>query len=152
MPVVRQVREIIGRRAAENPYRLPDDAIFSTDVPRQRSRGRKPLKSRRGSPVEHGRPIGTSTLQRWVGRVGAASAPWALHDLRRTFISTAVNLGLSVYVVKKLVRHADGADVTAGYVSLDVEQLRRHAQTVADALFAPPARVIAFSTGKEDTV
>ena len=59
---------------------------------------------------------------------------------------------MSVYVVRKLVHHADGNDVTAGYVWLAVEQLRQHAQHVADALFAPPARVIAFSTGKEDAV
>lgn len=144
VPLVTQTRAIIEQRAAEDPHRQPGDAVFSTDVPRPAPRSRKGTKSRRGLPVEHGRPIGTSTLQRWVGRVGETTAPWAMHDLRRSFISKAVDLGVSSYVIKKLVHHADGNDVTAGYVSLDVERLRQHAQQVADALFRLPAQVIAF--------
>lgn len=46
------------------------------------------------------------------------------HDLRRTFISVAESLDISPYVVKKLVNHSMGGDVTAGYIIWDVERLR----------------------------
>lgn len=56
------------------------------------------------------------------------------HDLRRTFASIADKEGLGSYTIKKLLNHAtDGRDVTAGYVSSDLEDLRRAQQRVADA-------------------
>jgi len=59
-----------------------------------------------------------------------------IHDLRRTFITAATHwLKLPTYDVKLLVNHAlPREDVTAGYVSPSVEQLRAPMQAVTDKL------------------
>jgi len=58
------------------------------------------------------------------------------HGFRHLYSSVAGNL-LPAYPLKQLLNHAlDGRDVTAGYVKLTPEQLRPHAQAVADRLFA----------------
>lgn len=57
---------------------------------------------------------------------------FCLHDLRRTFASLAESLDLSAYAVKRLLNHADGNDVTAGYLVLDVERLRAPMQQITD--------------------
>lgn len=57
---------------------------------------------------------------------------FCLHDLRRTFASLAESLDLSAYAVKRLLNHADGNDVTAGYLVLDVERLRGPMQQITD--------------------
>jgi len=61
---------------------------------------------------------------------------WTLHDLRRTFITAATHLcRLHPYDVKLIVNHSlPREDVTAGYVSPSVEQLRLPMQTVTDKL------------------
>jgi integrase len=56
------------------------------------------------------------------------------HDLRRTFLSLADSLGLSVYVVKALANHAVNKDITGGYVIVDQERLRKAEQQVCDEL------------------
>lgn len=58
------------------------------------------------------------------------------HDLRRLFVSVAATSGIGVYQLKRLVNHAVGADVTAGYFITDIEQLREAAQKVAERLCA----------------
>jgi integrase len=61
-----------------------------------------------------------------------SGVPFSPHDCRRTFISIAAAL-VPGYVVKRLVNHADGNDITAGhYVRLDEATLRAAWQTVAD--------------------
>ena len=55
------------------------------------------------------------------------------HDLRRTFLSVGEN-EVSYMQLKRLVNHSTKNDVTAGYIILDVEQLRRPAQRIADVL------------------
>lgn len=57
---------------------------------------------------------------------------FCLHDLRRTFALLAESLDLSAYAVKRLLNHADGNDVTAGYLVLDVERLRAPMQQITD--------------------
>ena len=57
---------------------------------------------------------------------------FTIHDLRRTFISIAESLDISAYAVKKLVNHSTGGDVTAGYVIMDVERLRKPMQQITD--------------------
>jgi integrase len=49
---------------------------------------------------------------------------FVLHDLRRTFITTAAKLGIPHHLIKKLVNHISVADVTDGYVIFQVEHLR----------------------------
>jgi len=55
-----------------------------------------------------------------------------LHDLRRTFITTAERLDISAYALKRLVNHKSSGDVTSGYIIMDVERLREPMQRIAD--------------------
>ncbi|MBV1904594.1 MAG: tyrosine-type recombinase/integrase [Pseudomonadales bacterium] len=55
-----------------------------------------------------------------------------LHDLRRTFITVAESLDISMYAVKRLVNHSSSGDVTAGYVVWDPERLRAPMQRITD--------------------
>jgi integrase len=59
---------------------------------------------------------------------------FALHDLRRTFITVAESLDVSPYAIKRLVNHKLSSDVTAGYIGNDTARLRRAMQTISDAL------------------
>jgi len=69
------------------------------------------------------------SLNAIIKQSGVAFSPY---DLRRTFGTIAGGL-LPGYVVKRLMGHADGNDITAGhYVHLDEATLRAGWQTVAD--------------------
>jgi len=57
---------------------------------------------------------------------------FSCHDLRRTFATHATKLGISSYLVKAMLNHADHADVTAmHYVHLNTEDLRQAVQDTA---------------------
>lgn len=58
--------------------------------------------------------------------------PFAMHDLRRTFVTIAESLDISSFAVKALVNHKSGDDVTSGYIQLNVERLRQPMQTITD--------------------
>jgi len=60
---------------------------------------------------------------------------FSIHDLRRTFITIASSL-VTAYELKRLVNHKNGADVTAGYIVPDVEQLRGPMQKITDRLLS----------------
>jgi integrase len=67
------------------------------------------------------------------------------YDLRRTFITVANSLDVSQYKIKLLVNHVlPQSDVTAGYMSITIDDLRAPMQQIADRLLAivstPPAR------------
>jgi len=64
--------------------------------------------------------------------VGKTAVPFAMHDLRRTFVTLAESLDISAYSVKALVNHKQGDDVTSGYVQLSVERLRPPMQAITD--------------------
>lgn len=59
---------------------------------------------------------------------------FTLHDLRRTFITIAESLDIPVYALKRLLNHKMKNDVTAGYVIIDVERLRKPMQMITDYL------------------
>lgn len=60
---------------------------------------------------------------------------FTLHDLRRTFTTTAESLGLGTYTIKRLLNHRTRRDdVTAGYMVLTPEELREPAQKIEDAI------------------
>ena len=59
---------------------------------------------------------------------------FTLHDLRRTFITTAESLDISAYALKKLLNHKTNGDVTSGYIIMDTERLRKPMQMIADRL------------------
>lgn len=55
------------------------------------------------------------------------------HDLRRGFMSTAAELGIQVFSIKKMLNHSS-SDVTYGYYVADIERLRAEIQKVNDEL------------------
>jgi integrase len=57
---------------------------------------------------------------------------FCIHDLRRTFATIAESLDVPGYALKRLLNHADGADVTAGYIVASTERLREPMQRVTD--------------------
>ena len=55
---------------------------------------------------------------------------FTIHDLRRTFATIAAEMGISAFLLKKLLNHKSG-DVTEGYVISTVEILRSPLQKIA---------------------
>jgi integrase len=55
-----------------------------------------------------------------------------MHDLRRTFITAAESLDISMLAIKQLVNHKSGSDVTGGYVIKSFERLREPMQRITD--------------------
>jgi integrase len=75
--------------------------------------------------------------KRQVEKVIAVSGvPFLLHDLRRTFTSTARDLGIHPYTISRLVNHKRPGDITASYSIHGVEDLRRPMQRLADCFGA----------------
>lgn len=66
----------------------------------------------------------------------ASSVSFLLHDLRRTFTSTARDLGIHPYTISRLVNHKRPGDITASYSIHSVEDLRRPMQRLTDRLRA----------------
>jgi integrase len=58
---------------------------------------------------------------------------FCIHDLRRTFTSLAEQ-EVSYAVLKRLLNHYTGNDVTAGYLVIPVDQLRAPMQRVTDRM------------------
>jgi integrase len=72
---------------------------------------------------------------------------FTVHGLRNSYISPATAAGIHPYHLKLLVNHSvPKADVTAGYLSRDVESLREPQQRVTDwilrAVRVEPAKVV----------
>ena len=61
-----------------------------------------------------------------------AGVPHMAHDLRRTFITIAESIDVPAYTLKALVNHHVGADVTQGYLQINVERLRDPMQRITD--------------------
>jgi integrase len=64
--------------------------------------------------------------------IEATGIQFTVHDLRRTFITIAESLDIPAYALKRLLNHKMSRDVTAGYIMLDVERLRKPMQLIAD--------------------
>jgi len=54
------------------------------------------------------------------------------HDLRRTFATVAESLDIPAYAVKALLNHKTSGDVTAGYIQMTPERLRKPMQRITD--------------------
>lgn len=70
----------------------------------------------------------------------ASGVEFTLHDLRRTFIIIAESLDIPAYALKRLLNHKPGADVTAGYIVIDVERLRGPMQKITDFILKAAGR------------
>jgi integrase len=71
---------------------------------------------------------------RWNQRaiVQLSGVGFTPHDCRRTFATIAESLDIPAYALKRLLNHATGADVTAGYIVASVERLREPMQKITD--------------------
>ncbi|TCO73704.1 tyrosine-type recombinase/integrase [Chromatocurvus halotolerans] len=79
-----------------------------------------------------------------------AGVGFTLHDLRRTFTTTAESLNVGTYTIKRLLNHRTRRDdVTAGYLVLTPEELRQPAQRIADAIMTHAGRFDAASGGMD---
>lgn len=80
---------------------------------------------------EAGRRV--SNLRYAQDRIEMATAVhFTPHDLRRTFATIAESIDIPAYALKRLLNHADGADVTAGYLIVTPERLRDPMQRITD--------------------
>jgi integrase len=62
---------------------------------------------------------------------------WTIHDLRRTFATTAESMDISIYSIKCLLNHSRKAmqqDVTGGYFVPDIKRLRGAAKKIEQRL------------------
>ena len=64
------------------------------------------------------------------------------HDMRRLFTTQADALDLSPFVIKRLVNHSVGSDVTSGYIVSDLERLQGPIQKIED-------RILSLAKAKE---
>jgi integrase len=69
-----------------------------------------------------------SIVKRVANRSGV---PFAMHDLRRTFITIAESLDIASYTLKHLLNHRAETDVTGGYIIIDTERLRAPVERIA---------------------
>lgn len=81
---------------------------------------------------------------------------FTVHDLRRTFITIAESLDIPAYALKRLMNHKMNNDVTAGYIIVDVERLRKPMQTITDFILKcmrviPSAEVINLDLSSQET-
>ncbi|MFT5346149.1 MAG: integrase, partial [Dinoroseobacter sp.] len=68
-------------------------------------------------------------------RVAAASGvTFTLHDLRRTYITIAESLDIPHYALKRLLNHRSSADVTGGYIIINVDRLRGPVELISERI------------------
>ena len=65
-----------------------------------------------------------------------AGCSFTLHDLRRTFLTTAERLRFEYVVLKKLANHSGRNDTTFGYIIVEVERLREPMQMITNQLLS----------------
>ena len=132
LPLSRPLAEMLERRNAARTDRKETDLVFA-------------------GGGEGGR---LGNVRRGILYVTEQSGiPFAPHDLRRTFATTAERLDLPTYAVKRLMNHTiTTGDVTGGYIQIDVERLRVPVQQIADAILAAakqkPSTVVDFSLAR----
>jgi integrase len=74
-------------------------------------------------------------VKSFTRRVGErCGVEFSAHDLRRTFITIAESLDIPAYALKRLLNHRASADVTGGYIVIDVERLREPVEKIAQQI------------------
>lgn len=73
------------------------------------------------------------------------------HDARRTFATIAELSGVGTYILKRLMNHRSGrvSDVTAGYISLPVEELVEPAARIEMKIMQEAGIQVPFINTKE---
>lgn len=76
-------------------------------------------------------PFNIEEPKKFITKVAEWSdVPFSTHDLRRTFLSHATAVNISLPVQKELVNHSRKNDVTDGYIQIDSDTLRNAAEKV----------------------
>lgn len=98
---------------------------------------RRRQAARRGEfvfPADSGSGHITEPRKAMLNVVELSGVEFTIHDLRRTFITTAESLDISAYALKRWLNHRMNHDVTSGYLVIDVERLRKPMQQITDYL------------------
>lgn len=107
---------IVPDNKSKRPYSVPLTG-FLEDI----------LDRRAGSD----RPFCIEEPKKFIAKVAEWSdVPFSTHDLRRTFLSHATAVNVSLPVQKELVNHSRENDVTDGYIQVDPDVLRDAAEKV----------------------
>ncbi len=85
-------------------------------------------------PADSGSGHITEPRKAMLNVVQLSRVEFTIHDLRRTFITTAESLDIAAYALKRLLNHRMNHDVTSGYLVIDVERLRKPMQQITDYL------------------
>lgn len=73
--------------------------------------------------------------RKFLQRVTAASGvSFTLHDLRRTYITIAESLDIPHYALKRFLNHRSSADVTGGYIIINVDRLRGPVELISERI------------------
>jgi integrase len=125
---------LIPQPKSQVPFMLPlSDELIALLKARQKCETTKaffpkskwvfPAKSKSGHIAEPKEKLGTK---------------FTIHGLRNTFATVAESLDVSKYSIKMLVNHSlsDTNDVTAGYISIELERLRVPMQQITDKIKA----------------
>jgi integrase len=64
----------------------------------------------------------------------ASGVSFTLHDLRRTYITIAESLDIPHYALKRLLNHRSSADVTGGYIIINVDRLRGPVELISERI------------------
>lgn len=104
-----------------DPLVLPlSDFLFDLLQQRKYEAGENPWVFPGNGPAGH-----IVEPKKFSQRVAAASGvAFTLHDLRRTYITIAESLDIPHYALKRLLNHRSSADVTGGYIIINVDRLR----------------------------
>lgn len=107
---------LIADNKSNRPYELPITDDLKAILDRRR------IESK---------PFNIEEPKKFIAQVARWSdVPFSTHDLRRTFLSHATAINISLPVQKELVNHSRKNDVTDGYIQIDTDTLRDAAEKV----------------------
>lgn len=113
-----------------NEHLLPLTGSIGSVLSRRKKGNKSPYVF--PSPLDHSRP---ASMSRVFDRVGAdLGMVFTAHDLRRTFATTASEMGIDVAKIGAALNHAKKG-VTGGYIQATTTMLAETLQAVQDALF-----------------
>ena len=106
------------------------DYLFTLLRERKQSAGASPWVFPGKGPAGH-----IVEPKKFSQRVTAASGvTFTLHDLRRTYITIAESLDIPHYALKRLLNHRSSADVTGGYIIINVDRLRGPVELISERI------------------
>ena len=114
-----------------DPLMLPvSDYLFELLRERKQNAGSSPWVFPGNGPAGH-----IVEPKKFLQRVTAASGvSFTLHDLRRTYITIAESLDIPHYALKRLLNHRSSADVTGGYIIINVDRLRGPVERISERI------------------